>query len=546
MFMTIVTRSMAKRRRSNDESQSVSSDSGNSDKDDKGKYALIISVSDVTEAERMALQISIAHPAHTVVVARLMGGDAADPSPGDTPDSAHDGEEDNDVDFDDDDDDDDGDDGMKPRFFSASNAAMSESTFLRKAPRDLRRRIKAAEKALREAVSGERPGSDSGGYHENMPMPAKFQVLLRSGMTDDTKRTILSNIERRDAMSPMDSERSKLSGWIQAATGIPYGRYLPVCLDPSAGPERFREHFARVREHMDAVVTGHDETKSAIIRLAAQWIVGGVSGKVIGIQGPPGIGKTRLITEGLGRALFGFDYDETRVRPVHVICVGNASEGFLDGFQYTFTGSTHGEMVRCLTRAGIMNPIVCLDEVDKIDTGRGGGGGEASPASSALIHMLDPVTHHRWRDRFLDGVDIDLSRVTFMCSFNDPRAVSPILMDRMAVIRMKGYSSKEKVTIAERHLVPRAVQSFGMEPGSVRFERETLARLVALSSPEESGVRDVIRAIEFVLGEINVWAMSGGGSVPAVIDADAISEAGIDLRTLTPKTSSLPPPGMYT
>jgi len=372
--------------------------------------------------------------------------------------------------------------------------------------------------------------------------------MLAHHIPEPVRRVFEANAARYQRMSDLDSEKHKLETWLDVARGVPFGRFLPPCLPRDAPAEELRAHFDRVKRHMDEVVAGHEETKREILLLAAQWIsAGGGVGKVLGIQGPPGIGKTRLITS-LGRALFGFGYDEERIRPVQVVCAGSAGEGFLDGFQYTFSGSAPGEILKSIVRAGVMNPIICIDEVDKMDQRGDREASAHAPATAALIHAFDPVTNARWRDKFL-GVEIDVSRVTFLCSFNSEDAVSPILLDRMHVVRMRGYTVAEKVAIAEGHLVPRSAGLFGMD--GARIDAEIL-REIAEASRTEEGVRGFIRMIERVLGEVNMWRLVTGdrGERFRRIDRALLQEVGVDPRRIVESgargNACAPPPGMYT
>jgi ATP-dependent Lon protease len=264
--------------------------------------------------------------------------------------------------------------------------------------------------------------------------------------------------------------------------------------------------LAAARAVLDADHAGLDDVKDRILEYLAVrnrrasrglHVVGGRgSGAVLALVGPPGVGKTSL-GESVARAL-GRNF-------VRVSLGGVRDEAEIRGHRRTYVGALPGRIVRAIREAGSMNPVVLLDEVDKLSAGYAG-----DPAA-ALLEVLDPAQNHTFRDHYLE-VDLDLSDVLFLATANVADTVPGPLLDRMDVVALDGYTEAEKVAIARDHLLPRQLERAGLTESDVQVDDEVLSR-VATEYTREAGVRQLERALTRILRKVAVKLTSDASPV---------------------------------
>ena len=270
------------------------------------------------------------------------------------------------------------------------------------------------------------------------------------------------------------------------------------------------------REVLDADHSGLDEVKDRIIeylavrkRLAERGMtVAGErrSGAVLALAGPPGVGKTSL-GESVARAM-GRKF-------ARVALGGVRDEAEIRGHRRTYVGALPGRIVRAIREAGSMNPVILLDEVDKL------GADYRGDPTAALLEVLDPAQNHTFRDHYLE-VELDLSDVLFIATANVAEAIPEPLLDRMELIRLDGYTEDEKVTIARDHLLPRQLGRAGMDTSEVKFTDDAFRRL-ATEYTREAGVRNLERSIARVLRKIAAKQAAGAsGSEPEAADSEPV------------------------
>lgn len=366
-----------------------------------------------------------------------------------------------------------GQDSNLPKHFSPE-----ERAYFRKLPKLEQDKVLDLDKQVKQRTE----------HYEQIPL--KFRIL-QSDADPATKSMILRKLEQLQRMHEGSGEYCKLRNWLDGVSRLPIGKYNRLPVTPSDPIDKIADFLQGVRLSLDKTVYGHQETKDQIMKIFAQWISNPSSkGNVIALQGAAGTGKTSLIKDGLCKALnlpFGF------------IALGGASDGsFLEGHSFTYEGSTYGKIAEVLQKTQVMNSVLYFDELDKISSSRRG-----EEVTNILIHLTDSSQNERFTDRYFSEIELNLSQSLIVFSYNDESMVNPILKDRMTVIHVKGYSKKEKLEIAKGYLLPALYNQFNLKPEDVIFENKILEKIIETIPPEE-GVRGLKRALESILGWINM------------------------------------------
>jgi hypothetical protein len=250
-----------------------------------------------------------------------------------------------------------------------------------------------------------------------------------------------------------------------------------------------------VRKTLDDSVYGHDKAKNHLERIIANWINGKSCGHCFGFEGPPGVGKTSLAKKGLSKCLKD-DYGNSR--PFSMIQIGGDSNGSsLHGHNYTYVGSSWGSILQILMDKKIMNPIILIDEVDKISKTENG-----KELIGILTHMLDNTQNECFQDKYFNGIDIDLSKVLFILSYNEPELIDKILLDRVHRIKFETLSLNEKLIIANKFLLPEIYENIGLQ--DTIFISDCVIKYIIEEYTSESGVRKLKEILFEIVGEINL------------------------------------------
>src|SRR5689334_12591396 len=310
-----------------------------------------------------------------------------------------------------------------------------------------------------------------------------------------------AKLERTSDQSP---EVGWIRTWLDTVLEIPWNTRTDDAYD-----------IAAARAILDADHAGLDDVKDRIIEYLAVRkrradkglaLVGGRrSGAVLALTGPPGVGKTSL-GESVARAM-GRKF-------ARVALGGVRDEAEIRGHRRTYVGALPGRIVRAIREAGSMNPVILLDEVDKLGTDYRGD------PTAALLEVLDPAQNHTFRDHYLE-VELDLSDVLFIATANMVDAIPGPLLDRMEVVRLDGYTEDEKVAIARHHLVPRQLSRAAMSATEVEVDDEAL-RLIAGEHTREAGVRQLERAIARVLRKVATALAADPTLAPVHVTADSL------------------------
>ncbi len=315
----------------------------------------------------------------------------------------------------------------------------------------------------------------------------------------------LRRLERQGEQSPESSTIRSYLDWLIA---VPWAKRSEERLDP--------EH---TREVLDADHAGLEDVKRRIVefiavrKLRTERGKGGedsrANGAILTLVGPPGTGKTS-IGESVARAL-GREF-------VRISLGGLHDEAEIRGHRRTYIGALPGRIVRALRDAGTINPVILLDEVDKV------GADWRGDPSAALLEVLDPAQNHSFRDHYLD-VEVDLSEVVFLATANLTDPIPAPLLDRMETIAFDGYTTEEKLAIARGYLLPRQLERNGLEPGEVEVDDEVLRTAIA-EYTREAGVRQLERELGKLLrGAATRIAGGESGEAPIALDEAALRDA---------------------
>ncbi len=313
----------------------------------------------------------------------------------------------------------------------------------------------------------------------------------------------LRRLERQGEQSP---ESSMIRSYLDWLIAVPWAKRSEERLDP-----------VHTREVLDADHAGLDDVKRRITEFIAVRKLreergvdddSRANGAILTLVGPPGTGKTS-IGESIARAL-GREF-------VRISLGGLHDEAEIRGHRRTYIGALPGRIVRALRDAETMNPVILLDEVDKV------GSDWRGDPSAALLEVLDPAQNHSFRDHYLD-VEVDLSEVVFLATANLTDTIPAPLLDRMETIAFDGYTTEEKLAIARGYLLPRQLKRNGLEPDEVEAGDDVLRSVIA-EYTREAGVRQLERELGKLLRGAATRIASGEAEQPIVLDADAVHDA---------------------
>ena len=327
-----------------------------------------------------------------------------------------------------------------------------------------------------------------------------------AGMPDAVREQAEKELARLERMGDSSGESSMIRTYLDWLVSVPWSQRSDERLDP-----------VHAREVLDADHAGLEDVKDRITEYIAVRKLrqergmteeGRAAGAILTLIGPPGTGKTS-IGESIARAT-GREF-------VRMSLGGVRDEAEIRGHRRTYIGALPGRLVRALRDAGTMNPVILLDEVDKV------GADWRGDPSSALLEVLDPAQNHSFRDHYLD-VELDLSQVLFIATANMAETIPGPLLDRMEVVRFDGYTTEEKVAIARGYLLPRQLKRNGLHDDEVAVDDTEIRRIVS-DYTREAGVRNLERELGKLLRKTATGLASGELQAPVTIDAEAVRKA---------------------
>ena len=372
--------------------------------------------------------------------------------------------------------------------------------------------------------------------HTKKEEPLMFR-LLQMKLKPEMMGMVMARYNAMNTMDVSSGEYYKLRAWMDKLVSLPLGHYkeMPVSLDK--GPELCAPFMEKARKCLDEAIYGQDEAKLQIMQFIASKIANPTaSGLSLLLLGPPGIGKTSLIKNGIAKALEW---------PFQFISLGGDSDSSTyTGHQFVYEGSHCGRIANCLAQAKSMSMVLMFDELDKISATSKG-----EEIQNLLVHMTDPVQNMEFEDKYLSGIPLDLSRAMLVFSGNDVGKIDRILMDRMVVVNLKGYQAKDKVAIAEQFLLPTALKEVNLTE-KVAISREVLQHVLEHYAGDETGVRELKRCIEQIVQRVNMLRMFNVKELPFHIPGFGLpfvlKKEHVDLFLKKRESRDTVPFGMYT
>jgi ATP-dependent Lon protease len=382
------------------------------------------------------------------------------------------------------------------------------------ADQELRRKVRedaseSIEKSQKEYILRQQLESIKKELGEEGDISTEYRTKLEErDPPEEVAGAISKEIDRLERMSEQSPEHSWIRTWLDTMFDLPWGETSEDRLD-----------LDEAWTVLDADHTGlHDVKERIVEHLAVRKLraergltddTGRDGGAILLLVGPPGVGKTSL-GESVARAL-GRQF-------IRVALGGVRDEAEIRGHRRTYVGARPGRIARALTEAGTMNPVFLLDEMDKV------GNDWRGDPSSALLEVLDPAQNHTFRDHYLE-VDLDLSDVLFIATANIVETIPGPLLDRTEMIRIDGYTDREKVEIARDHLLPRQLRAAGLEPEELDVTEDGLAAVVDRYT-REAGVRNLERELGKMARKVATTIASKNDDVeiPVIVDAENIRD----------------------
>ena len=339
----------------------------------------------------------------------------------------------------------------------------------------------------------------------NSEVPIRYKILC-SSLPIATKSLIIQKIDLFEEMNITDTEYSKLNKWFKGLSQIPFDNYIYMPVSIKDNDIKIQNFLFDSYQILKNTIYGQLEAKNKIMQILAQWISNPNSiGQIIALEGPPGVGKTSLVKNGVSKALN---------RPFCFYALGGATDvANLEGHSYTYEGATWGRMIEMLMESKVMNPVIFFDELDKISrTSKG------SEITGLLTHLTDYTQNNVFHDKYFSGVDIDFSKSIFFFSYNDNKLINPILKDRLTIVKFSGYSIEEKIKIVKDFIIPELLKNIGFNKNDIIIDNDNIKYIINKYTNNEDGVRNIKRCIEDLFLKINLLRLIKDNDTINMID----------------------------
>lgn len=317
-----------------------------------------------------------------------------------------------------------------------------------------------------------------------------------SSMTDDMKKKLNKKLDKSPHLDAKQEE------WFEYVLSIPFGKFSPLPIDVEK--DDIEKYFTNLMDSLNKAVYGLDNVKEEIVTYVAQCLTSkNPSPRILALQGVAGSGKTQIVRNGIAKVLG---------TPMQTFSMGGIKDSsHFVGFDYTYQNSKHGAIAQSLMDSGVMNPVIFLDELDKISDWY-----EGEEVKNLLIHMTDPVQNHEFKDKYFEGINIDLSRVIFIFAFNEIEKINPILRDRLHIIKISNPTDKDKLIIANTYTINEVLQSIPLSKSDFHITDGAMMNIIQNYSNKNTGMRSVKDCIKTILLKINTLKLLGKSTIKKI------------------------------
>jgi len=330
-------------------------------------------------------------------------------------------------------------------------------------------------------------------------IPIRFKIL-KLNISNSYKNQLLNQLKIINTKDESNSsDYFKYMNYFKIITSIPFNKFKNININKNNNGD-VKQYLINSKNKLDQTLYSQNNIKQQFIEFIAKFISNPTSqGYILGIQGPPGIGKTTLIKNGLSDILN---------RPIHIINLsGNSDSNYLNGHSFTYEGSKPGKIIDILISSNCMNPIIYFDELDKLSNTSQG-----KEIENLLINITDTSQNNLFEDKFLSNIPIDLSKIIFIFAYNNSNNISPILLDRINEFKLNGYNIQEKSIILLKYIIPNIIQEFNLN-SQIIFSKNSIEYIVNKYNNNEDGMRNLKKNIYKIISLINLAKISNDPSI---------------------------------
>ncbi len=336
----------------------------------------------------------------------------------------------------------------------------------------------------------------------NNYIPFRFK-LLDLNTTDNNKAYLLKLYDIFSNLDTSSQEYFKYKIFFDTITNIPFSIYSNLNINKYNNNNNnydINDYLIYSKKNLDSKIYGHHKVKDIILQTITQLITNPKSiGNIIGLQGPPGIGKTSIIK----------NISTILQRPLEIINLsGSQDVSYLEGHSFTYEGSKYGKIVETLIKHKTMNPIIFFDEVDKISKTEKG-----LELENLLINIIDITQNYNFFDKYLQELQIDLSKILFVFSYNHSDSINPILKDRIYEINIPKYNNTDKLNIATKFIIPDLLNQYSFSENDLKFNKNSISYIISNLCSSDEGVRNLKHILNNIISKIHIIYVTKNNSI---------------------------------
>ena len=326
-------------------------------------------------------------------------------------------------------------------------------------------------------------------------IPFRFKII-KLNTTNDNKAYLLKLYDIFCNLDTSSSEYFKYKVFFDTIISIPFNKFSTININNLS----INDYLIQSKDYLNKFIYGHNQTKNIIIQTIAQFITNPSSiGNIIGLHGSPGIGKTSFIK----------CISHILQRPLEIINLSGAQDiSFLEGHSFTYEGAKYGKIIHSLIKHKCMNPIIFFDEVDKISkTSKG------EELENLLINITDTTQNFNFNDKYLQEINIDLSKILFCFSYNNINNINHILVDRIFNINLSNFNTNDKIIIAEKFIIPNLLKNYSFKKNHLTFNITSIKYIIDNFCSNDYGVRNFKQIINNIISKIHTIYVTNNNTI---------------------------------